>query len=207
MSADAANELGQQAVIFTEFDVIVCVLMLVTAVMAFSRGFIRDSLRLVGYLAASFSTLALYPFTASIFSELFRSSLVTSAVAVIILFLLSLMVFSLFVNMMLDNMRELRMGPIDRTAGALFGLLKGWLIVSIIHYGVFITYFFFDKEEPRWLVAGETYELTKKGSNMIDNWVGEEVRQKHDEYKEQAVDEAVQRRLDAIEREINAEAQ
>lgn len=150
---------------FTEFDVLVSVIILISTIISFMNGIAKDLLSLVGWVGAAAVTLLFFPFAASLMDELFRSSRVVNIAAVIIVYVIALAGISVINSMILDNLREFRLGPVDRSMGAVFGLFKGVVIVSIIHFSIITV----AEKEPDWLAEGETYGLTSSGAGIIHN--------------------------------------
>lgn len=149
----------------TYFDVAVIIIILLSTVFAFLRGFIKEFLVLLGWLAAAVITIYLYPQAIELVNEYVKGSKVVSIITVSLLFLTILILISIFNAMILDNLREMRLGVIDRSLGFLFGLLRGVLLASVIHFSIVILH---EKGDgPKWLTKGETYNITVIGANMI----------------------------------------
>ncbi len=156
---------------FTEVDVFVTVVLMITTIVAFLRGFLKDIASLLNFGGAAIITLLFYPVTVEITGEVFRESVLINIAAVVLVFASTLILISIFTAMVLDNLRKMRLGVFDRTLGIIYGMLKGFAIVAVLHYGFYIAN---GQEDPKWLRKGETYGLTKMGSNMIEDWLREE---------------------------------
>lgn len=148
---------------FTIFDVIICIVILLTSVVAFMRGGARDILSLAAWLAASFITVYFYPFLFSKTEVYFVSPLTASLVAIIPSFLASLIIFSIVSAAILGNLIGLKLGILDRTFGACLGFIKGLAIVSIVHFCIMLV----AGSEPTWLASGQTYKLTHFGAEIV----------------------------------------
>jgi len=177
---------------FTEFDVFVCVIVVISTIMSFLRGFVKDFLGIVGWWGAAGITLVFYPYAASYTESLFRSSWLISVAAVIIVYIIALMFLSIINSMIIDNLREFRMGPVDRSFGMLFGLFKGLVIISVLHFTIVTI----AGNEPAWLKEGETFGLTEMGSDIIEDMFGDFIRDRK---------EAVQSRDSLLSKELEEE--
>ncbi len=166
---------------FTEFDVIVCVIILISVVGSFIRGAAKDTLTLLGYLFAAWATLFFQPYAAALTDPLFKSPQMVNVAAIILIFIASLLLISLFNAMLLDSLRDFCKTPVDRSLGLLLGLGKGLVIVSLMHFAITSI----AGKEPGWLEAGETYDLTRKGSEMADSWLGEYFEEKKEALQEE----------------------
>ncbi len=154
---------------FTEFDVLVSVVVLGCIISSMLRGAVKDVLTIFAYAMAATITLFLQPTIAAFTEEVFRLAWLVNIGAVIVIFILTLALISLFNAMILDNLREMRNGTLDRSLGMVFGFLKGFIYVSILHFSITQL----AKDEPGWLKAGETYRLTHIGAGMVGDVVGD----------------------------------
>lgn len=152
---------------FTEFDVIVCIILLITTITAMVRGAIKEVLSIVSWGGSAFLTIYFYPYSLSFTQEHFTSSAAGSIAAVVIVFIIALIFCSSIAAVINAGFGIAKEGGLDRTIGMVLGFIKGLMIVSAIHYIVYISSE--DKEDPEWLQAGETYGLTKAGANIYDS--------------------------------------
>jgi membrane protein required for colicin V production len=124
---------------FTLFDVAVVAVILVSTVLALSRGLIREVVALASWVGAA--AIAWYGFGAvrplvkqAIASDLF-ADLATGAG----LFIVALIVLKLVGAMVASGVRDIGLGPIDHVLGFAFGLARGvafvcaaWLVASAV---------------------------------------------------------------------------
>lgn len=127
------------------FDLTVLIIVGLSALLSFYRGFIREILSLGGWIVASIVTLRyLEPVTEYIRPQI-GSAAVAVAVASIGLFLVTLILFSILTRMAIKFLKlEEKVGLLDNLAGLCFGIARGALIVAI---GFFIMSKFFSSEE------------------------------------------------------------
>lgn len=151
---------------FTYFDVIVSVIVIICTLTSYMRGFIRDALSLMVWFGAGLLTLLFFPFAADMFESVFRHSVVVSVVAVVIVYVIFLFILSIVNNLILSALSELRGGTFDKLLGIFFGIGKGFAIASLIHFSIAEIA---GDSEPEWLI-GETYPLTEKGADVISGW-------------------------------------
>lgn len=158
----------------TEFDIAVLIIVLLSSVFATLRGFIKELLVLVSWIGSAAITIYSFPYAADFMGDWFQDSKVVNIIAIILVFLGILTLISIVNAMILDNLREMRLGMIDRSTGLLFGLVRGVLIASVIHFAIIILHQ--DDEGPDWLTGSETYQITKVGSDIIKE-LSEEYRE------------------------------
>ncbi|MEA2928578.1 MAG: rane protein required for colicin production [Hyphomicrobiales bacterium] len=127
----------------TLLDIILLVVMLISALLAMVRGFMREVLSIASWAAAAIVTVWAFPRLKPIALQYVTNDIVASAAAIGIAFLGTLLVVSVITIKISDMILDSRVGALDRTLGFLFGLARGLLIVVV-------AFLFFD-----WLVQPE----------------------------------------------------
>lgn len=153
---------------FTEFDVIVSVILMICVISSFLRGAVKDVLSLLGYIGAAAITLVAFPWAASMAEDWFKSSIMINIVAVVGVYFSALILISLVNSILLSAAKGFRFGFFDRTLGLAFGLIKGLVVVSALHYMITAV----ANDEPDWLTQGQTYEITSTGAGLLSDVVG-----------------------------------
>lgn len=151
---------------FTEFDVAVAIILLIVTIASMIRGVIKEILSLIALGGTAILTLYFYPLAHSFTHPHFTSATVGSIMAIVVLFLIALILCAGLAFIVNTSFGESRGGTLDRLGGAFFGFIKGYCIVSLIH---FIIFFAVGREDPDWLQSGETYALTQTGAQFLDN--------------------------------------
>ncbi len=124
---------------FTLLDLIVVAIVLLSALLALSRGFAREALTLVCWVGAgAVAYFAFTPLRPTVLQAV-HNALVTDLVTAAIVFLIPLVVFKLVAGMLTRGIEESRLGFLDRALGLLFGVargvllvLAGWLVVTLV---------------------------------------------------------------------------
>lgn len=127
------------------FDATVLIIVGLSALLAFYRGFIRELMSLGGWLVASYVTLMfLEPATKMVKTEI-HSEVIAGAVAAIGLFFITLILFTVLCGFIIKTLKiGDKVGLLDNLAGLTFGVARGALIVSI---GYFVMTKFFNDEK------------------------------------------------------------
>lgn len=116
----------------TSFDYIVLAILGVSALLGLVRGLVKEVLSLIAYVVAFMAGIWWGPtvsmwLTAYIDNSLLRTALAYGAVFIIVLLLVGL------VNITLGTLiKKTGLTPADHGLGALFGLLRGTLVVLVL---------------------------------------------------------------------------
>ena len=131
----------------TPLDVILLVVMMISALLAMVRGFMREVLSIASWIAAALATLYAYPRLLPIAKQYFSNDIVATAAVVGGVFLGTLLVVSIVTIKLSDTILDSRIGALDRTLGFVFGLARG-LIIVVIPF-VFISWLV--PSQPEWI--------------------------------------------------------
>lgn len=163
------------------FDIIIVAVVLISALHAFWRGFIREILTIFGAIGGLFATLAygddLRPLMDGWLGvadgadgeKLFgvvSMSIVSAGLSYLAVFVLVFGVLSFIAHLIAEQVRALGLGAVDRTLGVVFGLARGLLIVGIFYLPLHILMSDDDKES--WFKDSNTYPLVSAVSGWIE---------------------------------------
>ena len=126
---------------FTAVDAVVAVVIVLSALLAYSRGLVREAMAIAGWVAAAILAFIFAPQAQPLVKELpvlgdFLSdscelSIITAFAAV---FALALIVVSLFTPVFSSVVQRSALGGLDQGLGFLFGVARGILLVAIAFF-------------------------------------------------------------------------
>lgn len=151
---------------FTLADGFVGVVLVVSAGMAFMRGFVHEVLAIGAWIGAAIITLygfdTAQPWFAAQISVGWAANLLTG----LSLFLVSLVTLSLITKAISNQVRKSALNSVDSSLGFVFGLLRGALIISAAYY-IAIEWAFDPGELPQWLASAKTRPWMERGAAEI----------------------------------------
>jgi len=123
---------------FTLVDGIVAVVVVVSAILAYSRGFVRETLAIAGWVAAAFVAFFFAPSVEPLMREipvvgdfLGDSCELSIIAAFATVFAATLIVVSIFTPLFSGAVQRSALSGIDQGLGFLFGVLRGALLVVV----------------------------------------------------------------------------
>lgn len=123
---------------FTLIDGAVAAVIVISAILAYSRGLVREVMAIVGWVAAAILAFVFAPSAQPLMQELpfigdFLGNNCEIAViaAFAAVFTLALVVVSLFTPLFSSLIRDTALGGVDRSLGFLFGAARGVLLVLV----------------------------------------------------------------------------
>lgn len=116
----------------TAFDVGVGVLVLISAILATARGLTREVLSLATWAGSAAIAIYMWQYRPDIARGYIAEAIVADIATVVVTFIVALIVLHLLTMRIADFVVDSRVGPIDRTLGFVFGVLRGVLIAIVI---------------------------------------------------------------------------
>ncbi len=123
---------------FTLVDAIVAVVIVLSAILAFSRGLVREVLAIGGWVAAAVVAYIFAPQAEPLMKEVpvlsdiiagsCEISMITAFAAV---FALGLVVMSIFTPLFASAVQRSAVGGVDQALGFFFGVVRGILLVAV----------------------------------------------------------------------------
>jgi membrane protein required for colicin V production len=123
---------------FTIIDGIVAVIIVVSAILAYSRGLVRELMAILGWIGAGILAFIFAPSAQPLMGEIpvvgdfLRDSCELSIIAAFAaVFCVGLILAALFTPLLSSAVQRSALGGIDQALGFLFGVLRGALLVGI----------------------------------------------------------------------------
>jgi membrane protein required for colicin V production len=138
----------------TLLDIILIGVMLISALLAMIRGFMREILSIAAWVIAAGATLYSYSKLLPYAKSYFNNDIVAAAAVVGGTFLLTLLVVSIVTVRFSDMVLDSRVGALDRTLGFLFGLARGLIIVVVAF--LFFAWLVPAKTQPTWVANAKS---------------------------------------------------
>jgi membrane protein required for colicin V production len=133
----------------TTLDIILIGVMLISALLAMIRGFMREVLSIAAWAIAAGVTLYAYAKLLPYAKSYFSNDILATVVVVAATFLGTLLIVSVITVRFSDMVLDSRVGALDRTLGFLFGLGRGLLIVVVAF--VFFAWLVPERSQPEWI--------------------------------------------------------
>jgi membrane protein required for colicin V production len=150
---------------FNLLDLIVIAVILLSGVFALARGFVKEVLSIVSWVGAVFATLYGFPIASAFARQFIGSPLIADGLAGGALFLVTLFALSFVSGLIANRVRGSTIGSVDRSLGFVFGLVRGFVLVSIAYLA--LSWALPPAEQPQWVRTAKTMPLLEQGSAML----------------------------------------
>jgi len=164
-------------------DILVALVMLISALLALSRGAVREILGVSAWVGAALVAVFAFPhvrpyprqWVADNWPELDLGETLADAGTALVLFLLALIVFTIVNQIISGYVQRSRMGALDRSVGFIFGLLRGAVLVCLA-YMLFVWAVKEPEDRPPWVEEAKAMPYIQMGAEMIRQIAPEELR-------------------------------
>jgi len=138
----------------TLLDFILIGVMLVSALLAMIRGFMREILSIAAWVIAAVATLYAYSRLLPYAKTYFNNDIIAAGAVVGGTFLGTLLIVSIITVRFSDMVLDSRVGALDRTLGFLFGLARGLIIVVVAF--LFFAWLVPPRTQPAWVANAKS---------------------------------------------------
>ncbi|MBT3172002.1 MAG: CvpA family protein [Rhodospirillaceae bacterium] len=166
-------------------DVLVALVMLISALLAFSRGAVREILGVSAWVGAALVAVFAFPharpyprqWVAENWPDLDLGETLADAGTALVLFILALIVFTIVNQIISGYVQRSSMGALDRSIGFIFGLLRGAVLICLA-YMLFVWAVKEPEDRPPWVEEAKTMPYIQMGTEIIREIAPEELRDK-----------------------------
>jgi membrane protein required for colicin V production len=150
----------------TLLDAILVGIMLISALLAMVRGFSREVLSVVSWLAAAAAAFFFYQPLTPYVQEYVSSEKVAMAAAALGIFVVTLIIVSFITLRIADFIIDSRIGALDRALGFVFGAARGLLLVVVAM--LFFNWLSPADTQPAWITNAKSKPyLDDLGARLI----------------------------------------
>jgi len=167
-------------------DIIVLVILLLSGLLALSRGFVHEVLSIGSWVGAAFSALYGFPYVRPYIRELIETEIIADVVAGAGTFIVALIVLTIITKIIADQVQESALNPLDRSLGFVFGLVRGVIIVCLLY--VALEWIVPVDKQPGWIRDAKTMPIIEKSTAMLKGLIpsdaAEEIKKKADDTRD-----------------------
>jgi membrane protein required for colicin V production len=150
---------------FSLLDLVVIGVVLISALLAAVRGFTREVLAIVAWVAAAAAAWVLHPLALPYVKPYIDNNTIALVAAIAAVFIVTLIVVTIITVKISDLILDSRIGALDRTLGFAFGAARGFLICVI---GWVFLGWLLQGKNPEWAETARTRAaLESTGSGLI----------------------------------------
>jgi membrane protein required for colicin V production len=118
---------------FNNLDYVILVIILVSGLLALTRGFVSEVFSLIAWVGAYFIAVKFYPLAEPWVHNYIHNPGAAAAISAFALFFVGLVLLSVIGNSFSDLIKDSPLTSVDRSLGFVFGILRGLLVVCLVY--------------------------------------------------------------------------
>jgi membrane protein required for colicin V production len=154
---------------FQFLDVVVVAVVLVSAIYAPYRGFVAESLSILGWVAAAFATLYFGPWAAYWLRGMVEPAWLGSILGYAVVFLAVVIPANFASHRVSENVKKSTVGTLDGAMGAVFGIVRGLALVGIAY--LIFTMFVSVGSQPGWVTKARLLPVVRASAQVVASLV------------------------------------
>ena len=149
----------------TVFDIVFLLVVLVSALVGYARGAIKELVTLFAFLVAALAAVWALPLGGKLFRGFVHPAWAGNATAVLVVFVLVYIALRVAGSLLTRHVHSSRLGGLDRGGGAVFGVGRA-LVLAGAFFLVFNRITPADLS-PKWITGGLTWPLARKSGDVL----------------------------------------
>lgn len=145
-------------------DLAVGVVLLISALIAFMRGFVHEVLSIAAWIGAVAAVIYGFPFVQPYARNLIPINWAADGVAAVAIFLIVLLILSIVTHAVARMIQKSAFNNLDRSLGFVFGIARAIVILAV---GLIITDWLTERERPRWIETAKTLPVIEVAADGL----------------------------------------
>lgn len=163
-------------------DLAVIIILLLSAILAFMRGFVHEVLSVTAWIGAIFAVVYGLPQLRPFGRDMIPNELIADIATGIVIFLVVLVILSILTKMMSKTIQASALNNLDRSLGFVYGLVRGAVILAAVL--IIIDWTVAGEPRPGWVQSGKTLPVIESTANIIRDLLPESFMAVEDTVKE-----------------------
>ena len=149
----------------TVFDIVFVLIVLVSALVGYARGAIKEVVTLFAFLLAALAAVYALPFSGKLFRGFVHPAWAGNATAVLVVFVLAYVLLRVIGGLLTRHVHSSALGGVDRAAGGVFGVGRALVLAGAF----FLVFSAVTPPElsPRWITAGATWPVARASGRAL----------------------------------------
>lgn len=188
-------------------DIVVAAVLLISGILALFRGFVKETLTIVGWVGAIFITLYGYPHLTPLLADFIAENWIAATISAAALFLVSLVILTIISHMISNRVQGSMLGHLDRALGFVFGVVRGFVLVCLVYWAG--TFALEENDLPEEVQEARSLPIVRAGASFLASLVpgdglpgsedaGDQIEEAVEGIK-RGVEDAARKRLDELE--------
>jgi membrane protein required for colicin V production len=160
-------------------DIVVLAVIALSTLLALSRGFVKEVLSIFGWIGAAIGTFLVFfyvPQVRAFFNRQIAEPVLADIACAVSVFVILLILLGFFNHAIASRVHASSLGPLDKSLGLVFGLVRGVVLVALAHM-VMTDWFMPQKSQrPEVINQARTEPYVAMAASFIKDLVPQDVK-------------------------------
>ncbi len=147
------------------FDILAALVLIVSAIVGFSRGATRELVSVISFLAAVALAVMALRYTAPFALTVIKTEWIAKALAVLVVFVIVYVILRIIGGGLARRIHETDLGSLDRVIGLGFGLVRGLIVLGV--FSLVFSAAIPAEQMPAWVTGAKLYPLTEVSADAL----------------------------------------
>ena len=153
-------------------DIVILIMLGISALIALSRGLMKEVLSIIGWVLASAAVIYFLPVFTPITKEYIASGMIAGVVTAIFILILFMVIWILLTGNIVDKIRSSKLSSLDRMLGLFFGIMRAFLLVILLN--ILISWIMPKERQPETFKNSKYFQLAGEFAAPIENLIPKE---------------------------------
>ena len=150
---------------FAFADIVIAGVLLVSALLAYMRGLVREVLAVGAWVGASFATLYGFNFAKSYVQQVISVQLFANIVTGLGIFIATLVLLNVISHAISKGVKGSALSELDRALGFGFGLARGAVLICLLYLGA--SWIWTVEELPEFILQARSLPVVQSGADLL----------------------------------------
>ena len=153
-------------------DVIILIVVAISALIALNRGLVKEVLSIVGWVLATMAIIYLLPVCLPFTKKFVASGILAGILTALMIFVLFFVIWIYSTSQVIGKIRTSKLNGLDRLLGLFFGVMRAFLLVVL--FNIMVSWIIPEDKQAEVLTESKYYQLAGSFAKPLEEMIPQE---------------------------------
>lgn len=153
-------------------DVIILIIVAISALIALNRGLVKEVLSIVGWVLATMAIIYLLPVCLPFTKKFVASGILAGILTALMIFVLFFVIWIYSTSQVIGKIRTSKLNGLDRLLGLFFGVMRAFLLVVL--FNIMVSWIIPEDKQAEVLTESKYYQLAGSFAKPLEEMIPQE---------------------------------
>lgn len=159
---------------FNNLDFIILIVVIISALIALTRGFVKEVLSITGWVLGTILVIWLLPLVNPIMQKYIDSETFAAVVSAFIVLIVFFILWIYFTANIVSKVRTSKLSNMDRFLGLIFGIIRAGLLVILLN--IVVNWMIPPQDQPEVFWDSKLYQLSTRFAEPIEKLIPQDTK-------------------------------